>query len=421
MGVMNRNRQRIQPRWLVCVVVCTAWAAFGLVGCAKPSSVTTTQVTCPNGQTVQTNGSCSPTEAPVTFPPTPTIPPLATTSTMSSTTTSRTTPAPVPGTRTGPLPRPGPGTSDRPRPLFSRDSFWYADVRKAPLAANSAAIVKNIKYQTEHFYATANRPNLAINITEYTPPFYYVDADTPRYNVKHYDCFKQGWVPDGWETQMNNVPIPTWALPSKGSDKEIGIYDKSTDTLWELWLFDKRNGSYSACWGGKISPVSHNVGAFTYPWGCTATGLSLFGGTIMADELKAGVINHAIGLALPNAQHGSLSWPAMRGDGYNPSDDPTAPRQGQRFRLDPTVDLSTMKLNPITRILAETAQKYGFVLWDTSGAVSLRAENAIGLTSLGQPNPYPSIFGPIPQYEQLADFPWSLLQAIQVDWGKPAR
>ena len=56
----------------------------------------------------------------------------------------------------------------------------------------------------------------------------------------------------------------------------------------------------------------------------------------MIDELKAGVIPHALALNIPWAKPNVYSWPAQRTDGR--STDPNAIPEGARFRLDPTVD-----------------------------------------------------------------------------------
>ena len=104
--------------------------------------------------------------------------------------------------------------------------------------------------------------------------------------------------------------------------------------------------------------------------------ITFMGGQIAVDELRHGVINNVIGIALVETEHSNIySWPANRSDGYNPLHLPNRIPEGLRFRLDPSVDVGTLQIHPIAKIVAKAAQTYGFVVWDRAGAVRSRAEN----------------------------------------------
>jgi len=49
--------------------------------------------------------------------------------------------------------------------------------------------------------------------------------------------------------------------------------------------------------------------------------------------------------------------------------------EGTRFRLDPRVDLGTIPMAPVVRTIAEAAQRYGMVVRDRSGSVTIYAED----------------------------------------------
>ena len=83
--------------------------------------------------------------------------------------------------------------------------------------------------------------------------------------------------------------------------------------------------------------------------------------------------------------------------------------------------MDELKMHPIGQIIARAAQKYGFVLWDKAGAISLRAENPKSFTQRGEENPYPKLFGGKPAYAILDGFPWEKLQFLPVDYGKPGK
>jgi hypothetical protein len=124
----------------------------------------------------------------------------------------------------------------------------------------------------------------------------------------------------------------------------------------------------------------------------------------------------------------AYSWPATRNDGGNSST--LAIPEGQRFILNPSLDLSTLDLSPMAMTIAVAAQKYGFVVVDSSGSVSIRMPDPTTYAVAGLPNPYtsgPGIGGVGDQglYEGKAsntimkNFPWGDLEALPFNYGKP--
>jgi hypothetical protein len=73
----------------------------------------------------------------------------------------------------------------------------------------------------------------------------------------------------------------------------------------------------------------------------------------------------------------------------------------------------------VARTIARAAQKYGFVVWDKAGAISLRVQNPKSYTALGQADPYAALFNGTPNYALLDGFPWDRLQFLPKDYGKP--
>ena len=186
------------------------------------------------------------------------------------------------------------------------------------------------------------------------------------------------------------------------------IYQPSSDTIWEFWQARQTNGQWQACWGGRMQNASKSNGIWQKPYGTTATGLPFLGGQITDEELRRGEINHVMGISLVDTEKWNVySWPANRSDGYNPTGAPNRIPEGLRFRLDPSVDLEAMKLHPIGKIIARAAQKYGFVVWDKAGAITLRSENPKSFTRRGQPDPYPDLFKGTPAYAILKLLPWA--------------
>jgi hypothetical protein len=298
---------------------------------------------------------------------------------------------------------------------FSPGTAWRLDVRKAPLNSNSAAMVKNVASQTAKLYGGT----AAFNVTQYNTSFYTVSSSTKRVNVKWQNCQGKSSTPQGLSGDgghFNQVPIPADAVPAKGTDGQLTIFSPSTDQLWEFWKAKKVSGGWQACWGGRIDKVSTSNGAFPGTFGASASGLSLAGGTIGIKDVQSGSIEHAIALHLPKPGKG-YSYPAKRGDGWDTSSAKVP--EGTRLRLDPSVDVNSLGLHPIAKMIAKAAQKYGFIVTDTSGCTSVVAESPSAAMAATGSNPWEPLMGGTPQYSIMANFPWAKLQAVQSGYGKP--
>jgi hypothetical protein len=300
--------------------------------------------------------------------------------------------------------------------VFDPSSFWYAPIPyDAPLDPNSANFVVEFLRQIRAFYGHAG-----INTAAYSSPIYVIGADVAAVPVAQWDCHKTGYHDNQLDQMWRAVPIPSYAQAADGTDSEMTVYQPATDTMWEFWHARETDGHWEACWGGRMLNVSKNIGIWPPHYGTTATGLPFMGGQIAVDELRHGAINHAIGIALVEAEHWNIySWPANRSDGYNPLHLPNRIPEGLRFRLDPSVEVGALQIHPIAKIIARAAQTYGFVVWDKAGAVSLRAENPKRFTVVGQPNPYLSLWEGVPSSKILEGFPWDRLQFLPMDYGRP--
>ena len=304
--------------------------------------------------------------------------------------------------------------------IFSSTSFWYQAIPvDVQLHANSSNFVKEFMRQKSAYYGHVN-----INLTSFSSPIYYAEDSTKKVKVTQWDCQHKGFKDKSLAEQWAQVPIPEHAVPAKGSDAEMTVYHPSTDTLWEFWRMQKQQGEWQACWGGRMINASKNEGVFNSFYGTTATSLPFIGGQITAEELKSGEINHVIGISLVDIEKSSIfSWPAHRSDGYNPNKAPNRIPEGLRFRLDPTINVDALKMHPIGKIIAKAAQKYGFVVWDKAGAISLRVQNPYSYMDSKQlnqlVNPYEALFAGTKTYAILNGFPWEKLEFLPMDYGKP--
>ncbi len=313
--------------------------------------------------------------------------------------------------------------------VFSPSSFWYTPIpTNVTLNPNSSTLVANFLQTEKNNYGT-----VAINQTAFSAAVYTVGANTPTVSVNADPNTYFQYV----NFNRNAVPIPSYAVapgdafPSD-TDSEITIYQPSTGDVWELWGAHKVNGQWQAAWGGEITNASSSSGIFPNPYGATATGLPNLGGQITAAELANGVINHAIGIALPDTSPGLYCWPADRADGGgSPLTAQTVIPvgtipEGTRFRLDPSLNLSTLGLTRAGLIIAQAAQKYGFVVWDKAGAITVRVQETESYTSLGQQDPYTLSLLGVPAADSgwgnaavFNNFPWQDLQFLPYNYGEP--
>ncbi len=300
--------------------------------------------------------------------------------------------------------------------VFSADSFWYTPIpRKVELHPQSDAFVQDFLRQKKAYYG-----NVALNSRQYASPVYVVGPDVAGVQVVEWDCQRKGFVDKELAAQWQSVPIPDYAEPADGTDGEMTIYQPSSDTVWEFWRARNSDGQWQACWGGRLSKASASDGVFPRHYGTTATSLPFIGGQITAEELKRGEIRHAMGIALVDAEHFSiLSWPAHRSDGFNPKRVANRIPEGLRLRLDPSVDVASLGLHPVAATIARAAQKYGFIVWDKAGAISLRLQNPKSSTAQGAADPYPALFQGTSSGKIMDGFPWERLQFLPLDYGKP--
>lgn len=291
---------------------------------------------------------------------------------------------------------------------FAPDSVWNEPLRaNPPLAPRSAAYVNDLLSQIAS-------DGTWINTYAYSTPVFTVPATQRTTRV----TLDAGFSPAMQALQQTwaDVPIPPKARPASGTDAQMVIWQPATDTMWEFWQMHHDSAGWHAAWGGTIYNLSSNPGYYTAPqptWGATAPSLPLLGGLIRPSELASGHIDHALSLGIPQAQAEYFAWPAQRTDGSAYSR--TAIPEGQRFRLDPHLNLNKIPMAPIVKMIAVAAQKYGIIVRDQAGAVTFYAEDT---DAEGLPNPYYGASGYFQdQYVNnlLKSFPWAHLQALKDD------
>ena len=315
------------------------------------------------------------------------------------------------------------GSSGRPagRPLrlFAPDSVWNEPLSPAaPLDPSSAARMSAFTRLIAAEEQAGTGP--WIEETSYSTPFYVVGPEQPRVGVQLDDG---PWAASLQSALDAGVPIPASAEPAAGTDGELTVYQPSSDTLWEFWRATRTASGWQASWGGAMQDVSESPGYYTddswpglapaqgWNWGATATSLPAIAGVIRIPELRAGRIEHALALDVPNACAHQFSFPAQRSDGSEES--PACIPEGAHLRLDPSLDLASLHLSPIADMLAVAAQRYGVVVRDiTHHDVGFYAE-----APAAGSDPYlgaRGLFDGLKPGVFLREFPWGALRLLRL-------
>jgi hypothetical protein len=268
-----------------------------------------------------------------------------------------------------------------------------------------------------------------INYDDFAPNVYTVPADQQRLIV----LLDQG-DPVLRAAFLAGVPIPPDAQAAAGTDGQLIVYQPSSDTMWEFWRAKKdATGTWRAAYGGVIPNVSQNPGHYEdavgsggapvelHTWGGPSSSIPNLPGLMTIDELRSGVIGHALVFATWANKPNQWVYPAQRTDGrcQGAAGQYCAEvPQGARFRLDPSFDVAQIS-HPITRMIATAVQDYGMVLNNTTGSgVSFYAEGWRGHP--GMADPYygtGGLFKSDPKQlaatQFLREFPWEHLQMVQ--------
>jgi hypothetical protein len=207
-------------------------------------------------------------------------------------------------------------------------------------------------------------------------PIYWVKPTDPRRVVKQ----KLYRMPPE-ATTAPGIRIPENVKPDPTSDGELAIFDTEAGRVYTFWIFTWNRGTkqYEAA-GGSVFYLNSNGldGRWkqfkdTNPRNVGAHRGICQGTTVIRyDEIMSGQpIEHAFKIAIRSTA-ASHVFP-MTGDEGGPGVIP----EGARIRIKPGVDLSKKGLSPAALTVATALQKYGAVVGDRGGQMSLKVENTV--------------------------------------------
>lgn len=261
--------------------------------------------------------------------------------------------------------------------LFDASHPWNQPIVDVPLDAESDAIVSYLydNHESSQLFRIDGP-------SEYPNDLYGITVLTADEGTEAFDFSESG---DFYSPDCDHVPIPlpeggaiegeqSYACDSDG-DCHLIIIDTSECRLFEMWRANRSGDSFE---GGCLA-----VWDLTAPYQetlrgdcCTsadAAGLPIAAHMFNADEIAAGVIDHAIRFILPNELMRERIYvrPATHSTGAT-SGGPDAPPYGSRLRLRADVDLDAF--NPAAQVVLRALQTYGMILSD-GGNVTFTATN----------------------------------------------
>jgi hypothetical protein len=205
---------------------------------------------------------------------------------------------------------------------------------------------------------------------------YFVDGSTPMRTVTATTVGGQGF-----DSGTAQVPIPDGAKPAEGTDAHLAIVNRQTNQEWGMWA----TSSDASGWHAEVAATADLGGTgvrpptASAPWwmghGARACGFPLSAGLITVDQMRSGVIDHALVVAYPHIRSRYYASPASTAQNGFATALPTRGMPcGTRIQLDPSLNLDTLKLSPSGKIIARALQTYGAFVGDFSGAMSLYAD-----------------------------------------------
>ena len=252
-------------------------------------------------------------------------------------------------------------------PVFPKSSPWNKRVDSLPVAANSAQIVNSIGA------GTSVHADFGSGLWEGAPigiPITVVGRKQPKSRVS----FEYAD-----ESDRGPYPIPRNVKIEGGrsstGDRHALIVDRNSCRLYELYALYPKGRSWRAGSGAIWSLRSNKL----RPAGWTsadAAGLPIFPGLARYDEVKRGVIDHALRFTVERTRR-SYVFPARHF--ASSSNDASLPPMGLHLRLKASFDVSGFPRQ--ARIVLIALKRYGMLVadngssWYISGAPDSRWSN----------------------------------------------
>ncbi len=238
------------------------------------------------------------------------------------------------------------------------DSVFNTRIDNLPLESHSATWTVNMGSLGVGFL-----PSWGTNIADNTTPvqnltFYYTNLYNGPFVVPQWPNLKrEGGV---FVTRLNNT------------DHHILTVRRDNCQFYEIYNnffgVEACQNGVAACTATSGLTYSWNSYALPYNGATDAAGMPLSPLTLHLDEIKAGVVNHAMRFTVAGGYiHSMRYWPANSGNGC--AGCTNSPPYGARFRLKASYDIS--KFSPSAQVVLTALKQYGMFLADAGTGPTL--------------------------------------------------
>ena len=247
--------------------------------------------------------------------------------------------------------------------VFPPDNPWNLVVEEWPVHPNSTKIVAS---------AGANKPfryNTDMGFILVPPDQKKIDLKL----VSYPDESDKGPFPipdaipiEGWPVNYSRNPkLRGTTLDDvqrdklkEGGDRHAIVVDPTNRMIYEFYQLKKTDGGWQAACEATFDLKSNKL----RPDGWTssdAAGLPIFPSVVRYDELKRGMVDHAMRVTVVKTRRAYV-YPATHF--ASRLTDENLPRMGERFRLKKDVDIS--KFTPEVQAILKGLKKYGMLVAD---------------------------------------------------------
>ena len=271
----------------------------------------------------------------------------------------------------------GPRTAIGPCHLFPADNPWNQDISAAPLHSNAPTWLANM-----HTSAGLHADWGTVS-EQYGIPFVTGTGAPPQRMT-----WTSSWGPsesdklpcaDGYPFCYPiplSAPIEGGPTAATGSDRHVLYVDTSGApdhcTLYELYNGQNPGASGWSAENGAIFPLGTNALRPDSWTSADAAGLPVLPGLVRWDEVKAGVITHALRFTMNNTYQGYIH-PATHAAGLS---DAAMPPMGLRLRLKQGTPISSYSQE--AQVIFTAMKTYGIILADNGSNWYVSGETSDG-------------------------------------------
>jgi hypothetical protein len=261
------------------------------------------------------------------------------------------------------------------RPYADTSPFNQEIPADPRVATNSPEVVKRLLGFGPLQHLTAGDAGTA---NDYGRPTYFNYPSDPVFTVH---CTEPWGV---CPVEGLEVRIPDAAHVPGGSDGHLSVVDQASGWEYDFWRVQSKppgGGELVAGWGGQTRIDGDGLGSYA-----VAARFGTLAGTLRADELLAGQINHALAISV-HCDSGSFVYPASH-SGWSCADagllTTDAPAMGTRLQLAMTpAEIDALAVPEYRKTVLLAMARYGMYVADTGGTWGLVKESALVTTSFG--------------------------------------